>query len=200
MVNYDGRVEIEWNWSTTISSRALPHRHTYDVNCNPLLLEPGMPVEDVTLIPHGGGGMTMQEHLNDYATFFDDLLGTEASNPVATLWLYPPEPSQVRQFITAGTPDTPPSYTGACVAAHARIYTLRTSNGGRMNLYWMEDKNSLETQVPWGDATGADDAYFDYILGSTSPHVGRDGGIPIAGINVNFGQNEKLRRKRYRTT
>lgn len=196
--NYDGLFELNVLYDVTISSRALPHRQAFDVKC---LSDPaaGAEPEDIDLTQRSGVIMTLREFVEDYATYFASVMGTETSQPSFELWRYDAEPSLSKTFISAFSLLAPIVYSGSGVAAHSRIYTFRTLLGDTARLYFMEDKNSLETRVTSGAMTGADLALKNFFTSVNSPVVGRDNNYLIGGIAVNFGQNEKIRNLRFRT-
>lgn len=76
------------------------------------------------------------------------------------------------------------------------VFSFRTAQGGIVKLYVMEPITAANTRNPIRTTSGAPlGALATFILGSTNPVIGRDGGIPIFGMFATSKVNDALRKK-----
>lgn len=199
MPEFDGRYEVEWVYSVTISSRTLTHRHSFDVKVvgDPA---PGTSFNDVEVTKRVGGGTELDTFCQAYCDVWSPLLGTGTALEEIILWKYDAEPSLSKIFISslAVLPST--SFGGTPVAAQGAVFTFRQA-GYRypMRMYIMEGMQSGEERYPVSAFGGDNLAYAQFVISEDSVIQGRADVYPIAGIALNLGQNEKLRNLRFRT-
>jgi hypothetical protein len=200
MPNYDGLWEVVVIYDVTISARAFEHRHTFDVL--PIGdFAPGTAPEDIEITMKNGLDTPLLDFTEDYLPLMWKLLGTGTSQPRMELWKYDPEPSYNKTFITAWTSsNTFPLAAGAAQAAHQNTYTFRTIGGGVARLQLMEDAGTGTARIAFNALAGDSAAFADFACGATSAIVGRDNLHLLTGIAGNQTQNEKLARKRFRTS
>lgn len=104
---------------------------------------------------------------------------TPASNPV---WIYEYSLGVVGTNGTAGVPNS------------QMIYTWRTSEGGLMKTMFLEVPCNLNIRsIPPYSSISA--TLLTWFLGANNFVVGRDGGVPIAGIRKYTKTNDALRKK-----
>lgn len=201
-VNYDGRVEIRFFYTTTISTIPLPHRHTVDVDYGggePNLIPPGVDFSDVPLIQRNG----IETDAASFVAAYMDVLAplwrptTEFSH--AEMWVYGGEPSTDAVFKGAYSLGVVGSAgAGLDQAAQQLTLTFRSEFGGILRTQLMEvslEGSNVQTE-PFTPSTLQNLAvYIDSLL---SPIVARDNGHIITPIKAGLGQNEKLWRKRFR--
>lgn len=199
MVNYDGQYEVNVIYDVTISSRLLTHRMTFDV-----ILEEdppvGTPFSDFNVVPRLAANTPLSGAIDELFSLLWENMGTGTSQPVFELYKYDAEPATSKTFISSYESALTFSLGAtAAIAAHQTTFTLRSTNGGYGRIQLMEDAASLETKV-LPSASGADRvAVFDFLSSGDGFVVARDGGYFFAGMHCSFGQNEKLKRKRFRT-
>lgn len=198
MPNYDGRVEFVTLYSVTLGGRAFPHRTTFDVSVTGTIT-PGTPFADIPLTQKNGLEITAEQFAVDWADVWATQMGTETSQPSFELWQYEAEPSLNKTFVSAGELAAPVVFSGTAQPAHCQIYTFRSALGGVARLYFMEDRTTLETRVLASALTGTPLQVKNFLVSDNSPVVARDNEYLIAGIALNYGQNEHLRNKRFRT-
>jgi hypothetical protein len=138
--------------------------------------------------------------IQDYMDVWSPLHGTGMELGEINLWEYGAEPSQAKIFIASAETLPTNSKAGTSLAAQGAIYTFRTV-GYRypMRMYIMEGNQAGETRNVYGTLTGVAKAYADYVKSTASPIVGRNDDYPVSAIALNLGQNEKLRRIRFRS-
>lgn len=201
-VNYDGRVEIRLFYVTTISSVALPHRHSVDVDyggSDPSLIPPGVDFSDVPLIQRNGIETDAATFLVAYMDVLVPLWRPTTEFSHAELWVYGGEPSQDATFKGAyslGMVGT--AGAGADQPAQQLTLTSRSEFGGILRTQLMEvslEGSSVQTE-PFTPSTLQNLAVFLDAL--TTSIVARDNGHIITPIKAGLGQNEKLWRKRFR--
>lgn len=200
MPNYDGLFEVSVIYDVTISSRTFEHRHTFDVlmDSDPF---PGTAPEDIALIQKDGLSIDLLAFTELYLPKLYKLLGTGTSQPRMEFWKYDPEPSLNKTFITGWTSsNTFTLAAGAAVAAHQATYTFRTVTGGVCRLQLMEDVNTSNARTAFGALTGDSATFADFCVSDASCIAGRDNTALLTGIAANFTQNEKLSRKRFRSS
>lgn len=198
MPNFDGAYEVTAFFDVTLSSRALSHRLTFDVITDGAF-SPGDPATSIDVIAKGGLTSNIVAAVDDMFELVWKLMGTGTSQPRFELWLYDAEPSFNKTFITSWTStETFALGTSTAVAAHQSTYTFRSSGGGVARIQLMEDIVSLETSIVF-PTSGDAGAFRTWAIGDGSIIVARDGGYLISSIRANYGQNEKLKRKRFRS-
>lgn len=199
MPEYDGTYEIEIVYSVTISGRTLTHRHSFDVM---LAFEPavGSLFSNIDIVEKSGIDSPLDIFMQDYMDVWSPLLGATTVLEEIILWKYDPEPSEAKIYISSMSPLPTTSFLGTSIAAASTIFTFRVA-GYRypMRMYINEGINSGEARISSGSLSGANLAYANYVVGLTSGIVGRSDGRPVVAIAQNNGQNEVLRRKRFRT-
>lgn len=199
MPEYDGRYEVEIVYGVAVTSRTITHRHTFDVavDGDPF---PGQEFPSISLLEKSGLSTDMDTFIQDYVDVWSPMLGTTAALQEINLWRYDAEPSQVKVLISSAETLPTPAFTGTSVAASSFIFTFRILGYQfPMRMYIMEVNSSSELRTPYGALTGAPLAYANYVKSAASPIVGRSDGYVNSAIALNAGQNEKLRRIRFRS-
>lgn len=200
MPEYDGQFELKYFYTTTLSSRAIPHTFTIDVKLNFLSMPPaGSPFSAYPTVLHSGGAGTLDVAANDLLDLLLPFWRPTTEFSRVELWQYFPEPSTDKTFLAVldlAEPGT--AAAGVDVAAQQETMTLRTVNGGIMRVQMMEPVSTLTTYQTPPFTPAHFDALRAYLVSLAHPFVGRDDSRPLAAIGWGSGQNEKLGRKRFR--
>lgn len=114
----------------------------------------------------------------------------------AELWEYAPQTFDA-VFRSAYAIAAVGTGSGTTRDAGQVIWTWRTAVGGVMKLDLRGSINASGVKVAL-PSTGNIAAMNTYMLASTTPWIGRDGGIPISGLFFLPGQNERSYKKLYR--
>lgn len=198
MPNYDGLYELRIFYDTTpTGENPMAHAMTVDVNLF------GVPTIGT---PFGSIDTRLRDNtLSDLQTDTDALMvlivpffHSSTNFLRAELWMYGAEPSSDAVFVSAYPLSLIGTSATATVAASQRTITFRTEGGGIMRVQFMEGVILDNVKDPYPFSRAEADALADYLLGNTTPFVGRDNTYPISGNYDSRTQNEKLYKKRYR--
>lgn len=90
------------------------------------------------------------------------------------------------------------THVSAYAPANEVVHTYRTQEGGIMKVTWEECPLSFFAKAPLGSASSYEATIRDFILSTSNWILARDTSYPIAALNLLYGQNEVIFRKRYR--
>jgi len=148
----------------------------------------------------------MEQHYNGLGGFCRRLHGVHPSFFHTStefirfeLWKYPVAGFDAQYIATANVTVVGLSAV-ATSPAHQMTLTFRSAAGGVMRLQFMETVYVLNNKNTFPTGITVIDALATYTIGSTSVIQARDDSRPVASLRASFGQNEKLFRKRFRTT
>jgi hypothetical protein len=132
---------------------------------------------------------TIVSYIKPFYGPLDDILFAE-------LWHYLPE-SFERQYIASYEIGAVGTGTAGQIMRQM-IMSFRSSLGGVGYVNLLEGAFPQDTQTGWPFPAGAANAFATYVFSTASPYVFRDNGRPVTPINLSYGQNEKMWRKRFR--
>lgn len=201
-INLPGPYEVDYSYTVTVSS--VPLTHHFAVSCAVLGTPAvGSTPSSVLVANKGGGSQALDAAANSLWNYYrPNLQGVSVVSPGYTLWRYVPGTLE-RVFITSGTLTNPTgSSANPTIAASQVKLTMRTAAGGILQINQLEGATSGSVVTPLiPAATGAWYVVLaQYLISSAGWVLARDDSYPIAGLNVAFGQNEAVFKKRYRTS
>lgn len=198
--NFDGVYELRILYSTTPASELLmTHRLTVDVNAV-ADADPGANFDTVELQPRAGATVMLGTWLTtDFLPLILALYPAESDFYLAELWKIP-EGEYNGTFIAAKElAESGVNAVGNQVAQQT-TFTFRSQGGGVARIQLMESSFSGQRkQTPPFLSAGAN-ALSTYVTSNDSPIIARDNTPLIARIHQSDGQNEKLWRKRFRSS
>jgi len=200
MPNFDGLYELRFKYEVVVGSVVLSHVHTIDVNLDDANPSPGELFTAIQPTFTGANlGMlddVVEAYLDAITTFWTD----DMTVNTVELWKIP-EGTFTGQFISAYTPtNNVGTNVGSTVVAGQMTMTLRSFGGGIMRLQFMETAYNDPRRLAYPTGVAGVDAVFADLVDDSTAFLARDNTPPLAPIALLGGQNEKIFRKRYRTS
>lgn len=201
-LNFPGPFELELSYSTTIAAAGGILEHVQRTNLNVISdPSPGTPFNSIQVLLRDGSNDDLNSVFN--LSWYSLLLGvhsTQTTINTVTLWKYTPG-TFVREFISAIAVGVAGSNGAAVIPASELILSIRTMEGGRMYVKFLElagvIPGSFDTP-PVSDPNIQD--IIDYLEGPTCPWLARDTSYPLAVDKALPGQNEAVWKERYGRT
>jgi hypothetical protein len=199
MANYDGEYELRIYYVTYVNGVPLEHRHTHDVQP----INPPAVGSDFTEIPlvskSGGADPLLSEHTDAIVEFMKDMYHSTTTIVRAELWAYAGA-SLNAGFIAVYPIGEVGDAVATTVAAQQLTVTFRSQAGYTLRMQFMEPAIGGDIKDPYPFANLAATALADYVVGQLSPVKARDNTFAVVALNACYGANEKLWRKRFRST
>lgn len=183
---YPGFVKFLYN------ANSHPHVHVLPVALDTWSSAGGTP-DLYNLSTKGGSSVDFGTFVDAYLTLVKALFNTGSEFSVAELWGYT-DPDSDPTFLSAYAAAVNGTSATAASPYTQLTLTFRSAAGGVSRITLMEGVTTPNqvNAFPW---TGGYDALADYLMGSTSPVIARDGGFLISGIRWAAKTNDALRRK-----
>lgn len=169
--------------------------HTWAASC----IVPGSSVPVVGELPENillvtrGGSIDLQTGVDEAWGALRQRLPSTTIATGYSLWYYADD-SSAATFISSGDLTVPDGASGALVASQQEIRTFRTGFGGIAKIVLMDTREASSVKIPIPPT----DEVLVWALGATGWIIGRDNGHFVAGINLAYGQNERLFKARNR--
>ncbi|MGH9993576.1 MAG: hypothetical protein ACREAZ_13270 [Nitrososphaera sp.] len=199
VTNFPGPYEVRILYDTTPTGQP---RLFHQQRLNVALVgtpAPGTPFSAITAVTRGGVSTpTLSAAVDAWLTLMQPIFHTTSGFGLVELWKYTPnsfEAQFISSYNSALIAGTSPSVSGV---AQQDVYTFRTLEGGIMRINFMEGINRPYQKQLYPTLTGAIDAVFAFIIGTTNWILARDTSYPFAALHYLAGQNEKLFRIRFR--
>jgi hypothetical protein len=107
-----------------------------------------------------------------------------------------PSPSDPPVFIWSAALGIAGTNAGATTVANEAVFSFKTPQPGGLKVYLMETAFGNDLKAPQPATTGSDQRNFtDYMVGSTSWVIGRNGSPPLIPLFLTTKENDHLRRR-----
>jgi len=191
-LNFPGPYQVDLHYAVDTLE------HIMKLNC--ILLEtpdPGVTFDEVHAVTKVSGNTQLDTAVDAFVALL--LPHFCADTEIVNAELFACNPANFdRSWLSSYAIGEIGTHTGVYSPANEKVHTYRTQEGGIMKLTMEEtfidffDKRSL------GAAGGYEAAVRDFIIGDTNWIIARDTSFPIAPLNLLYGQNEVIFRRRYR--
>ena len=174
--------------------------HKMELNCRISgTPSPGDNFPTIDILNRSGGTTQLDAAVDAWVDLIKVKLHTSASIDRAELWKYEPDSFEALFVSTYdisvnGTNGTAP------VLASQLVYGFRTEEGGIMKINIMEASQAPGDSVAPANYGAGDAAIAAAVIAANAPWIARDTSYPFASIAFHPGQNERLFKKRYRSS
>lgn len=197
--NFDGQYEVSIIYDTVPSTfPLLEHTLTFDVL--PVGTIPaGTDFSDIEIEQRNGLTQTLDLAVDAFVAGMIALYPATATIIRAEL-NYIPEGTYAKTFIATYPIDEVGTNGGSSQVAQQSTYTFRSIGGGSGRIQFMESSitGNSKSSYPYGSASL--NAIPDLITAVTNFIIARDNTFMFANLHLSSGQNERLFRKRFRTS
>jgi len=161
--------------------------------------EKGLYFSEYDVIRREGVPVTLANLLAGFVAVFKPLLSSADSTVMhAELWKYN-DLSFISEFYASDDISEAGTHAGAGEAAALTIFTWRTTEGGIMKQYLLEQPLENWQPTTYADLLAAQQDFVDwYTADATSFALGRDTSYPLAFLRRNSGQSENAFKRRFR--
>lgn len=199
MPNFDGQYELRIFYVTYNGSIPLSHRHTFDVIPTSAVSAGDDFASIYVHCKDGSVDNPLTSKVDTYIELLKDFYHSTATFQRAELWELTPPPVN-GTFLSAYDIGEVGDSATPSVPAQQLTMTFRTQGGYILRQQFMEPSIGGEIKDPYPFANVAAKALADFILSDAGFVVARDNTFPILALNASYGQNEKLWRKRFRSS
>jgi len=172
--------------------------HVMKLNC--ILLEtpdPGITFDEVHVVTKVSGNTLLDEAVDDFVTLLQPHFC--ADTEVVNAELFSCNPANFdRIWLGSYAIGLDGTHTGVYSPAGEKVHTYRTQEGGIMKLTMEETSIDFFAKASLGGASSYEAATRDFIISDANWIIARDTSFPIAPLNLLYGQNEAIFRRRYR--
>jgi len=173
--------------------------HVMNLNLNmPILPSVGQDPATFEVTLAGGGTAIAQTAFENFVTLLAPFYNVSSKFDYFDLWSVAPN-SYDRTYITSGVLDIDGTSSTPTTYAAQLIFTLRTAEGGKMQLHMMETISTPGAAVKRAYFTGVILSLATFLEGELNWLLAKDTSYPTVCISYLPGQNEALFKKRYRS-
>lgn len=172
--------------------------HKQRLNCNIVVdAGAGEPFSAFTVGVRSGSTIPLNTAVDAYVLLMKARLAATANITIATLYKYESE-SFDKNFKATYDINVIGTNPAGVALNHQTILTFITSAGNPFRWTVLDDASGLLTRIPIKDAVTVLQNLANYLVGSTSWIIARDGTFPTGKLNSSEGQNEALFKRRNR--
>jgi hypothetical protein len=172
--------------------------HKQRLNCNITVdAGAGQPFSAFSVQTKAGGSIALNTAVDAYVALMKVRLAASTNITVATLYKYVPESFEKNFKATYNINLVGTSGAGVNLN-HQTILTFVTALGNPFKWTVLDDASALATRIPIKDAVAALINIANYLVGTTTWIIARDGAFPVGQLNSCEGQNEALNNRRNR--
>jgi len=143
---------------------------------------------------HSDGSNTFTAFMSVYINALDVFFDTITSFDYADIWSQPTPEDDPVWIYTYNSGAIGTSVTNLEIASQLAM-SFRTSLGGVLRIYMMEQAEPVNQAVSYADMGVGAKAFADLVIGGSSAIYGRDGGKPVACLGYKTKTNDVLRRR-----
>jgi hypothetical protein len=191
-LNFPGPYQVDLHY--TIDSID----HTAKLNCRLLEIpDPGITFDEVHVVTKVSGNTLLDSAVDDLIDLLKLHFAADCEFVNAELYACNPWNFD-RIWLGSYAIGVVGTHAGVYSPASEKVHTYRTQEGGILKITLEETTIDFFAKTSLGAASSYEASLRDFIVSDANWILARDTSYPIAALNLLYGQNEVIFRRRYR--